>query len=202
MEFLPDVSVLCETCKGKRYNRETLEVRFKGKSIADVPDMTVSQAVEFFENQPSILRRIKTLDDVGLGYVSLGQNATTLSGGEAQRVKLATELSKKYRGKTLYILDERTTGLHFSDIQHLLAVLDKLANKGNGVLIFEHNLYVIKVADHVIDMGPDGGMGGGKIVAEGTPEEVAKVKSSYSGFYLKTELELAKEVKRQEQKRK
>lgn len=190
MEFLPDVSVLCETCKGKRYNRETLEVRFKGKSIADVLDMTVSQAVEFFENQPSILRRIRTLNEVGLGYVALGQHATTLSGGEAQRVKLATELSKKDTGKTLYILDEPTTGLHFSDIQHLLVVLNRLVEKGNTVLIIEHNLDVIKVADHIIDLGPEGGTGGGKIVAEGTPEEVAQVKGSHTGLFLKDELAL------------
>lgn len=189
MEFLPDVSVLCETCKGKRYNRETLEVRFKGKSIADVLDMTVSQAVEFFEHQPSILRKIKTLDEVGLGYISLGQHATTLSGGEAQRVKLATELSKKDTGKTLYILDEPTTGLHFSDIQHLLSVLNRLVDKGNTVLIIEHNLDVIKVADHIIDLGPEGGLGGGRIVAKGTPEDVAKNPESYTGFFLKMELD-------------
>lgn len=188
MEFLPDVSVLCETCKGKRYNRETLEVRFKGKSISDVLDMTVSQAVEFFENQPSILRKIKTLNEVGLGYISLGQHATTLSGGEAQRVKLATELSKKDTGKTLYILDEPTTGLHFSDIQHLLDVLNKLVDKGNTVLIIEHNLDIIKVADHIVDLGPEGGKGGGRIVAQGTPEQVAKVKDSFTGYFLKGEL--------------
>lgn len=188
MEFLPDVSVICETCKGKRYNRETLEVRFKGKSIADVLDMTVSQAVEFFEHIPSIHRKIKTLNEVGLGYVALGQHATTLSGGEAQRVKLATELSKKDTGKTLYILDEPTTGLHFSDIQHLLEVLNRLVEKGNTVLIIEHNLDVIKVSDYIIDMGPEGGTGGGKIVAQGTPEEVAQVKGSHTGFYLKDEL--------------
>ena len=196
MEFLPDVSVLCETCKGKRYNRETLEVRFKGKSISDVLDMTVSQAVEFFENQPSILRKIKTLEDVGLGYVSLGQHATTLSGGEAQRVKLATELSKKDTGKTLYILDEPTTGLHFSDIRHLLSVLNKLADKGNTVLIVEHNLDVIKVADHVIDMGPEGGMAGGQIIAEGSPEEITKHSKGETAHYLKAELEFAEKISR------
>lgn len=190
MDFLPDVHVICETCKGKRYNRETLEVRFKGKSIADVLDMTVEQAVEFFENQPAILRKIKTLNDVGLGYITIGQHATTLSGGEAQRVKLATELSKKDTGKTLYILDEPTTGLHFADIQHLLDVLNKLTDKGNTVLIIEHNLDVIKVADHIIDLGPEGGSGGGEIVCEGTPEQVAKNKRSYTAKFLKTELKI------------
>lgn len=188
MDFLPNVHVPCETCKGKRYNRETLEVRFKGKSISDVLDMTVEQAVEFFENQPKIVRKIKTLNDVGLGYISLGQHATTLSGGEAQRVKLATELSKKDTGKTLYILDEPTTGLHFQDIQHLLDVLNRLVDKGNSVLIIEHNLDVIKVADHIIDLGPEGGDKGGQIVAQGTPEEVAKSKKSYTAKFLKEEL--------------
>lgn len=188
MDFLPDVHVPCETCKGRRYNRETLEVRFKGKSISDVLDMTVEQAVEFFENQPRILRKIKTLLDVGLGYITLGQHATTLSGGEAQRVKLATELSKKDTGKTFYILDEPTTGLHFQDIQHLLDVLNILADKGNTVLIIEHNLDVVKIADHIIDLGPEGGALGGQIVAQGTPEEVAKAKASYTGFFLKKEL--------------
>jgi excinuclease ABC subunit A len=191
MEFLPDVGVLCETCKGKRYNRETLEVRFKGKSISDVLDMTVSQAVEFFENQPSIRRKIKTLEEVGLGYISLGQHATTLSGGEAQRVKLATELSKKDTGQTLYILDEPTTGLHFSDIQHLLNVLHKLADRGNTVLIIEHNLDVIKVADYLIDMGPEGGNGGGEIIAEGSPEELVRKGAGYTAGFLKEELALA-----------
>jgi excinuclease ABC subunit A len=188
MEFLPDVHVICETCKGKRYNRETLEVRFKGKSISDILDMTVEQAVGFFENQPTISRKVKALNDVGLGYITLGQHATTLSGGEAQRVKLATELSKKDTGKTLYILDEPTTGLHFADIQHLLDILNKLADKGNSVLIIEHNLDVIKIADHVIDLGPEGGSGGGEIVCEGTPEEVAKNKRSYTAKFLKIEL--------------
>lgn len=190
MDFLPDVHVVCETCKGKRYNRETLEVRFKGKSIADVLDMTVEQAVSFFESQPSIVRRIRTLQEVGLGYVTLGQHATTLSGGEAQRVKLATELSKKDTGKTLYILDEPTTGLHFQDIQLLMVVLQKLVDKGNTVLIIEHNLDVIKVADHVIDLGPEGGNGGGYIIAEGTPEEVSTVKGSHTARFLKIELNL------------
>jgi excinuclease ABC subunit A len=195
MEFLPDVSVVCETCKGKRYNRETLEVRFKGKSIADVLDMTVSQAVEFFENQPAILRKIKTLNDVGLGYIALGQHATTLSGGEAQRVKLATELSKKDTGKTLYILDEPTTGLHFSDIQHLLDVLNKLADKGNTVLIIEHNMDVIKVADYIIDLGLEGGTGGGMIVAEGSPEELAAKVKGHTAVFLKEELLFAEKTK-------
>ncbi len=188
MDFLPDVYVPCETCKGKRYNRETLEVRFKGKSISDVLDMTVEQAVGFFENQPNIHRKIQTLNAVGLDYITLGQHATTLSGGEAQRVKLATELSKKDTGKTLYILDEPTTGLHFQDIQHLLDVLNKLTDKGNTVLIIEHNLDLIKVSDHVIDIGPEGGNLGGKIVCEGTPEEVAKNKESYTAKFLKMEL--------------
>jgi excinuclease ABC subunit A len=188
MEFLPDVYVPCETCKGKRYNRETLEVRFKGKSISDVLDMTVEEAVTFFENQPKILRKIQTLNEVGLGYISLGQHATTLSGGEAQRVKLATELSKRDTGKTLYILDEPTTGLHFQDISHLLDVLQKLVNKGNTVLVIEHNMDVIKSADHIVDLGPEGGGKGGRIVAQGTPEVVAKNPASYTGKFLKAEL--------------
>ena len=188
MEFLPDVYVICETCKGKRYNRETLEVRFKGKSISDVLDMTVEEAVAFFENQPKILRKIETLNDVGLGYISLGQHATTLSGGEAQRVKLATELSKRDTGKTLYILDEPTTGLHFQDISHLLAVLQKLVDKGNTVLVIEHNLDIIKSADYVVDLGPEGGEKGGRIIAKGTPEEVTKNPASYTGRFLKAEL--------------
>jgi excinuclease ABC subunit A len=188
MDFLPDVHVHCETCKGKRYNRETLEVRFKGKSIADVLDMTVENAVEFFEHQPRILKTLKTLDDVGLGYITLGQHATTLSGGEAQRVKLSSELSKKDTGKTFYILDEPTTGLHFQDIQHLIDVLQKLVNKGNTVLVIEHNLDIIKVADYVIDLGPEGGDKGGQLIFSGTPEKLAKVKKSYTGYYLKNEL--------------
>ena len=189
MDFLPDVHVHCETCKGKRYNRETLEVRFKGKSISDILDMTVEQAVEFFENQPKILRKIETLNEVGLGYISLGQHATTLSGGEAQRVKLATELSKRDTGKTFYILDEPTTGLHFQDIQHLLEVLQKLVSKGNTVLIIEHNMDVIKVADHIIELGPDAGEKGGDIIATGTPEDIIKNKKGYTWKYLKDELE-------------
>ncbi len=188
MDFLPDVHVHCETCKGKRYNRETLEVRFKGKSISDVLDMTVEQAVEFFENQPKILRKIETLNEVGLGYISLGQHATTLSGGEAQRVKLATELSKRDTGKTFYILDEPTTGLHFQDIQHLLEVLQKLVNKGNTVLIIEHNIDVIKVADHIIELGLDAGEKGGDIIATGTPEEIITNKKGYTWKYLQEEL--------------
>jgi len=188
MEFLPDVYVPCETCKGKRYNRETLEVRFKGKSISDVLDMTVEEAVTFFENQPKILRKIQTLCEVGLGYIALGQHATTLSGGEAQRVKLATELSKRDTGKTFYILDEPTTGLHFQDISHLLDVLQKLVDKGNTVLVIEHNMDVIKSADYIVDLGPEGGAGGGKIIASGTPEEVSKNVASYTGKFLKAEL--------------
>ncbi|MBX2897380.1 MAG: excinuclease ABC subunit UvrA [Cyclobacteriaceae bacterium] len=188
MEFLPDVYVPCETCKGKRYNRETLEVRFKGKSISDVLDMTVEEAVSFFENQPKILRKIQTLSEVGLGYISLGQHATTLSGGEAQRVKLATELSKRDTGKTLYILDEPTTGLHFQDISHLLDVLQKLVDKGNTVLVIEHNMDVVKSADYIVDLGPEGGAGGGRIIAKGTPEEVSKNPASYTGRFLKPEL--------------
>lgn len=189
MEFLPDVYVHCETCKGKRYNRETLEVRFKGKSISDVLEMTVEEAVTFFENQPKILRKIETLNEVGLGYISLGQHATTLSGGEAQRVKLATELSKRDTGKTFYILDEPTTGLHFQDISHLLDVLQKLVDKGNSVLVIEHNMDVIKSADYVVDLGPEGGAKGGQIIAQGTPEQVAKNVKSYTGKFLKAELQ-------------
>lgn len=188
MDFLPDVHVPCETCKGKRYNRETLEVRFKGKSISDILDMTVEEAVIFFENQPSIVRKIKTLHEVGLDYISLGQHATTLSGGEAQRVKLATELSKKDTGRTFYILDEPTTGLHFQDIQHLLDVINRLVDKGNTVLVIEHNLDVIKVADYIIDLGPEGGSGGGNIVCSGSPEEIIKNKNSYTAKFLKAEL--------------
>lgn len=188
MEFLPDVLVECPSCRGKRYNRQTLEVRFKGKSISDVLDMSVDEAVLFFENQPKILRKISTLQEVGLGYISLGQHATTLSGGEAQRVKLATELSKRDTGKTLYILDEPTTGLHFKDIHFLLDVLNKLADKGNTVIVIEHNMDVIKTADHIIDVGPEGGSAGGRIIAEGTPEEVAENPLSLTGKFLKKEL--------------
>lgn len=188
MNFLPDVMVPCEVCHGKRYNRETLEVRFKGKSIADVLDMTINQAVEFFENVPSILPKIKTLQDVGLGYVKLGQSSTTLSGGESQRVKLATELAKKDTGKTLYILDEPTTGLHFEDIRILMDVLRRLVDKGNTVIIIEHNLDVIKLADHIIDIGPEGGRNGGTIIAQGTPEEVATCPRGYTAAFLRKAL--------------
>jgi len=189
MNFLPDVYVPCESCNGKRYNKETLEVRFKGKSIADVLDMTINQAVEFFENQPSILNRIQTLQDVGLGYIKLGQSSTTLSGGESQRVKLATELSKRDTGKTLYILDEPTTGLHFEDIRVLLGVLNRLVNKGNTVIIIEHNMDVIKTADYIIDIGPEGGAAGGKVICTGTPQEIANHPTSETGRFLKMELE-------------
>ncbi len=188
MNFLPDVTVLCEECQGKRYNRETLEVRYKGKSINDVLNMTINEAVEFFENIPNIIQKIRTLKDVGLGYLTLGQASTTISGGEAQRVKLATELAKRDTGKTLYVLDEPTTGLHFEDIKVLMNVLNKLVEKGNTVLIIEHNMDVIKMADWIIDMGPEGGERGGRIVCEGTPEEVAQCAESYTGRYLKDEL--------------
>lgn len=188
MRFLPDIMVPCETCHGKRYNRETLEVRYKGKSIADVLDMTINQAVEFFENIPEILRKIKTIQDVGLGYIKLGQPSTTLSGGESQRVKLATELSKRDTGKTLYILDEPTTGLHFEDIRILMNVLQKLVDRGNTVIIIEHNLDVIKLADHIIDMGPEGGRNGGQILSVGTPEEVAASDRGFTPEFLKKEL--------------
>jgi len=188
MNFLPDVYVLCETCNGKRYNRETLEVRFKGKSISDVLDLTIEQASDFFEAHPSILQRVKAMNDVGLGYITLGQQSTTLSGGEAQRVKLATELARKQTGNTLYILDEPTTGLHFEDIRILLDVLQKLVDQGNTVIVIEHNLDIIKVADHIIDLGPEGGSGGGEILAFGTPEQVAKYKLSITAKFLKEEL--------------
>ncbi|MFZ1264761.1 MAG: excinuclease ABC subunit UvrA [Chitinophagaceae bacterium] len=188
MNFLPDVYVHCEKCNGKRYNRETLEIRYKGKSIADVLEMTVEEAVEFFQNVPYLYRKIKVLEEVGLGYITLGQSAVTLSGGEAQRVKLSTELSKRDTGKTFYILDEPTTGLHFEDIQHLLDVLNKLVDRGNTVLVIEHNMDVIKVADHIIDLGPEGGDGGGRILFEGTPEDLIKNKESYTAQFLKEEL--------------
>jgi excinuclease ABC subunit A len=188
MNFLPDVYVHCEKCNGKRYNRETLEIRYKGKSIADVLEMTVEEAVEFFQPVPYIYRKIKVLEEVGLGYITLGQSAVTLSGGEAQRVKLSTELGKRDTGKTFYILDEPTTGLHFEDIRHLLDVLNKLVERGNTVLVIEHNMDVIKVADHVIDLGPEGGDGGGKILFEGTPEELVKNKESFTAKFLETEL--------------
>lgn len=185
MNFLPDVYVPCEVCHGKRYNRETLEVRFKGKSIADVLDMTINRAVEFFENQPVILNKIKVLQDVGLGYIKLGQPSTTLSGGESQRIKLATELSKRDTGQTIYILDEPTTGLHFEDIRVLLGVLNRLVDKGNTVMVIEHNLDVIKSADFLIDMGPDGGRGGGELLFEGTPEDLVRYGKGYTAAYLK-----------------
>jgi excinuclease ABC subunit A len=188
MHFLPDVYVPCEECKGKRYNRETLEITYKGKTIADVLDMTVSEALEFFANIPVIKRKLLTLKNVGLGYIHLGQQATTLSGGEAQRVKLSTELSKTATGRTLYILDEPTTGLHFEDIRMLLGVLQELVERGNTVIVIEHNLDVIKTADYLIDLGPEGGDDGGRVVASGSPEEVAKVKQSYTGQFLKEEL--------------
>jgi len=188
MNFLPDVYVPCEKCNGRRYNRETLEIRYKGKSISDVLDMTVDEAVEFFTNVPYLYRKIKVLQEVGLGYITLGQSAVTLSGGEAQRVKLATELSKKDTGKTFYILDEPTTGLHFQDISHLLEVLNKLVDRGNTVLVIEHNMDVIKVADHIIDLGPEGGDGGGEVLYQGSPEGLLKVKASHTGRFLKTEM--------------
>jgi excinuclease ABC subunit A len=190
MNFLPDVYVPCEVCHGKRYNRETLEVRFKGKSIADVLDMTINRAVEFFENVPQILNKIKVLQEVGLGYIKLGQSSTTLSGGESQRVKLATELAKRDSGKTVYILDEPTTGLHFEDIRVLMNVLNRLVERGNTVIVIEHNLDVIKMADYIIDMGPDGGKGGGELLCSGTPEEVALSGKGYTSKYLKEELKL------------
>ena len=184
MHFMPDVYVPCEACGGQRYNRETLEVRWKGKSIADVLDMTVNQAVEFFEPQPKILRKIKTIQDVGLGYIKLGQSSTSLSGGESQRIKLATELSRPSTGKTLYILDEPTTGLHFEDIRVLLGVLRQLVDKGNTVLIIEHNTDVIRACDWIIDMGPEGGREGGQLVAEGTIEDIRNNPKSITGKFI------------------
>jgi excinuclease ABC subunit A len=185
MHFLPDVYVTCEHCQGKRYNRETLEVRYKGKSISDVLELSIEEAADFFSAVPTIAGKLETLKSVGLGYIKLGQPATTLSGGEAQRVKLSKELSKRATGKTLYILDEPTTGLHFEDVKKLLEVLHRLVDQGNTVIVIEHNLDVIKTADHIIDIGPEGGNGGGTIVAEGTPEDVIKVKASYTGQFLK-----------------
>jgi excinuclease ABC subunit A len=185
MHFLPDVYVTCDTCKGKRYNRETLEIRYKGKSINEVLDMTVEDAHAFFKPVPALFRKLDTLMDVGLSYITLGQNATTLSGGEAQRVKLARELSRRDTGQTLYILDEPTTGLHFHDVAQLLKVLERLREHGNTVVIIEHNLDVIKRADWIIDLGPEGGSGGGEIVAAGTPEDVAKAKRSHTGRFLR-----------------
>jgi excinuclease ABC subunit A len=192
MHFLPDVYVKCDACDGQRYNRETLDIRYKGKNIFEVLDMTVEDALDFFSAIPSINNKLKTLMEVGLGYIKLGQQATTLSGGEAQRVKLAKELSKSSSGHTLYILDEPTTGLHFHDVQLLLRVLEKLRNNGNTVVVIEHNMEVIKCSDWIIDLGPEGGSGGGEIVAEGSPEQVARSKASYTGKYLKKILKTKK----------
>lgn len=189
MHFLPDIYVPCEVCKGKRYNKETLEVKYKGKSIADVLDMTVEEALEFFSNVPRIKQKIQTLNDVGLGYIKLGQPSTTLSGGEAQRVKLATELSKKATGKTLYILDEPTTGLHIADVHKLVDILQRLVDTGNSIVVIEHNLDLIKTADYIIDLGPEGGDNGGSIVQVGTPEQIIKNEKSYTGQFLKKYLE-------------
>ncbi len=188
MNFLPDVYVECETCQGKRFNRETLEIRYKSQSISDVLEMTIDEATDFFEPIPKIYRKLKTIKDVGLGYITLGQQSTTLSGGEAQRIKLATELSKRATGNTFYILDEPTTGLHFEDISVLMGVLDKLVDKGNTVLIIEHNMDVIKKADYIFDIGYEGGQAGGQLVAKGTPEQILKDKKSYTAKYLKKEL--------------
>jgi excinuclease ABC subunit A len=185
MHFLPDVYVPCEVCHGKRFNSETLEITYKGMNVSQVLDMTVEEGLSFFENIPRVKRQLQTLSDVGLGYIRLGQPATTLSGGEAQRIKLSTELSKRSTGRTLYILDEPTTGLHFADIQKLLDMLSLLVDAGNSVVVIEHNLDVIKVADHIMDLGPEGGDNGGRIVAEGTPEKVARIEGSYTGNYLK-----------------
>lgn len=189
MHFLPDVYVPCEVCKGKRYNRETLQVKYKGKTISEVLDMTVEEGVGFFQNIPKISKKLETLFDVGLGYIKIGQSSTELSGGEAQRVKLATELSKRSTGKTVYILDEPTTGLHTADIHKLIKVLNQLVEGGNTVIVIEHNLDVIKTADYIIDLGPEGGDKGGTILTTGTPEEVSKVKKSYTGQFLKKVLE-------------
>lgn len=199
MHFLPDVYVACDVCKGKRYNRETLEVKYKGKSIYDVLEMTVEEGLAFFKDHPKIARKLRTLCDVGLGYIKIGQPATTLSGGEAQRVKLATELSRRPTGKTVYILDEPTTGLHIADVHKLVEVLQKLVDGGNTVIVIEHNLDLIKTADHIIDLGPEGGDKGGMIIAEGTPEQVAATKGSYTGEYIKMMLERDKK-RRAEQK--
>ena len=189
MHFLPDIYVPCEVCKGKRYNQETLEVKYKGKSISDVLDMTVEEALEFFANVPRSKQKIQTLADVGLGYIKLGQPSTTLSGGEAQRVKLATELSKKATGKTLYILDEPTTGLHIADVHKLVDILQRLVDTGNSIIVIEHNLDLIKTADYIIDLGPEGGENGGTVVQVGTPEQVVKNEKSYTGQFLKKYLE-------------
>ena len=195
MHFLPDVYVPCDVCKGRRYNKETLEVRYKGKNIYEVLDMTVDEAVPFFENLPRIARKIQTLQEVGLGYIRLGQASTTLSGGEAQRVKLANELARRGTGKTVYILDEPTTGLHIADVHRLIEVLQKLVDAGNTVIVIEHNLDLIKCADHIIDLGPEGGSAGGLVIAEGTPEQVAEVPGSFTGQYLKPLLEKDKALR-------
>lgn len=189
MNFLSDVYVKCDVCKGKRYNRETLEVKYKGKTISDVLDMSVKEALEFFDSIPSIKNKLQTLNDVGLDYMKLGQSATTLSGGEAQRIKLAAELNKRSTGKTLYLLDEPSVGLHWYDLDKLIKILQQLADQGNTILVIEHNLDFIKVADHIIDLGPEGGIGGGEVIAQGTPLEVSKCKKSYTGQYLKPILE-------------
>ena len=189
MHFLPDLYVPCEVCHGKRYNRETLEVKYKGKNISDLLDMTVEEALDFFSNIPKIKQKIQTLYDVGLGYIKLGQPSTTLSGGEAQRIKLATELSKRATGKTLYILDEPTTGLHIADVHKLIEILQRLVDTGNSVLVIEHNLDLIKTADHIIDLGPESGEKGGEVIAVGTPEQIAKNEKSYTGKFLKEMLE-------------
>jgi excinuclease ABC subunit A len=188
MHFLPDVHITCDACAGKRFNRETLEIKYKGKNISDVLNMSVSEALEFFRNIPQIKRKLQLLNDVGLGYIKIGQSATTLSGGEAQRIKLAKELSKIATGRTLYILDEPTTGLHFEDVKLLLTVLNRLVDKGNTVIVIEHNMEVIKCADWIIDLGPEGGDEGGRVVCAGQPEEIIKVKKSYTGQYLKAHL--------------
>jgi excinuclease ABC subunit A len=185
MNFLPDVYITCDVCNGKRFNRETLDIRYKGKNIADILDMTIEEAAEFFSYIPHIARKLDTLMSVGLGYIKLGQSALTLSGGEAQRVKLALELSKRSTGKTLYIMDEPTTGLHFADVKQLMEVIQRLVNQGNSVIMIEHNLDVLMQADHLIDLGPEGGDKGGNLIAAGTPEEIMKVAESYTGFYLK-----------------
>ena len=198
MHFLPDVYVPCEVCHGKRYNRETLEVKYRGKSIYDVLNMTVEEALEFFEHLPRIRNKIQTLYDVGLSYIRLGQPSTELSGGEAQRIKLATELSKRSTGKTIYILDEPTTGLHFADVHKLVDILQRFTEDGNTVVVIEHNLDVIKTADYIIDLGPEGGDRGGTVVASGTPEEVAECEGSYTGVYIKKELKKAAERKNRE----
>ena len=189
MHFLSDVYVPCEVCHGKRYNRETLEVKYKGKNIYDVLDMTVEEAIDFFQNHERVLRKLETLRDVGLSYIKLGQSSTLLSGGEAQRIKLATELSKRATGRTLYILDEPTTGLHSEDVNKLIKVLEELVDRGNTVITIEHNLDVIKCADHIIDLGPEGGEGGGQVIFTGRPEEIIKCKDSYTGEFLKNKLE-------------